>query len=442
MTPETFHWTYQIVGQIPGGAQGQADGFSTNPELALSDVQRHIKKLFPAAPAARFKLAVQRPDQALFEVHGGGEYNGMLAVTPISKQEMLEASLEVEEKRGLNKPVVYHNPRARQNWAFLIPVAERLAVAIITGLGAATWRKVSSMSIPERAAWLEKNSNRLLAMQTVGLSIGANKLMNMIPAVPEKRKAVWLQIATLMGDPGVQEAAQEAGKAVATAAAAPRAKNNFLGFGRSKEPALPALTFQEAAARGTAMEKQARSRFGLVGRGTTHFVVKAPSSSDRGPVWYFLDGVNVPEMDRASSWGVPKQYIDEKDPWLTVVSNIEAYGNPDAQSVVMLDTYADTISGPFNREDVWKLAKMGRTPPPVARRNPGDDFETAWHKAYMSRKALKAPDGRVLEPIVVDDDDGKRMEIAYYENGRLASISSLSGAWQVVPRPARKNRAR
>ena len=74
-------------------------------------------------------------------------------------------------------------------------------------------------------------------------------------------------------------------------------------------------------------------------------------------------------------------------------------------------------------------------PNPRLRRNTGLSFEQAWRKAYKSGQALRAPDGRVLMP-VVDDPTGE-MQIVYPETGRLASCSEadFDDIWLVIPRP-------
>ena len=67
--------------------------------------------------------------------------------------------------------------------------------------------------------------------------------------------------------------------------------------------------------------------------------------------------------------------------------------------------------------------------------NPKLSFEQAWAKAKAEKKALRAPDGRVLEPVVTDGLDGDLMDVAYYDTGRLASVAAFDGNWQVVPAP-------
>ena len=322
MNPVTFRWNLVLHARVPGGAHDSGEGLSPDPSSALSDVQKRIRNKFPSSPVARFRVREQLPDQVLFEIYGGTEYDGMLSITPVTMEDI---SLDIHSQLPAEgQSVVYHNPRAR---------------------------------------------------------------------------------------------------------------NNFFGFGaKSSEPALPAITFQEAASRGSGMEKQARSRFNIPLRTSLHFLVKAPALSGRKAVWYFVDSVAANTMDRASAWGSPQQYIDEKDPWMVVVTNLEAYGDPDAQAVVVLDTYADTISGPFSRADVWKMANMGRSPPPVVRRNPKLTFEQAWEQAYRSNQALKTPQGLIVRPVF---DESYGPWFADYATGRLLS-GFVDGAWEVVPPPAAK----
>ena len=69
------------------------------------------------------------------------------------------------------------------------------------------------------------------------------------------------------------------------------------------------------------------------------------------------------------------------------------------------------------------------------RMNPKLNFKQAWTKARVEKKALLSPDGRVLEPVLVDDDYGPAMNVAYYDTGRLAS-GSFDGNWEVVAAPS------
>jgi hypothetical protein len=69
------------------------------------------------------------------------------------------------------------------------------------------------------------------------------------------------------------------------------------------------------------------------------------------------------------------------------------------------------------------------------RLNPKLNFEQAWTKANAEKKALRAPDGRVLKPVITEGIDGDLMDVAYYETGRLASVASFDGFWEVVPAP-------
>jgi hypothetical protein len=84
--------------------------------------------------------------------------------------------------------------------------------------------------------------------------------------------------------------------------------------------------------------------------------------------------------------------------------------------------------------EAQRIAKdfLGVTTP---RRNPKLNFKQAWTKARAEKKALLSPDGRVLEPVLVDDDYGPAMNVAYYDTGRLAS-GSFDGNWEVVAAPS------
>ena len=241
MKPTSFLWAYQISGD----ALGEGEGISRSQEAALQDMTAHIRKDFPRSPQPRFLLMQQRPDQDLYYLYGETEYSGMASVSPITQQELMQLNVALS-------PAAEANPRARNNWAFLVPIATRLATAIVTGLGAATWSKLASMSIPDRAAWLEKNINRVMAVQSLGLSIGANKLMDKIPNVPALRKKAWLEIAMLMGDPSVQAAAKEAGKAVVAGTSSPK-----------RNPGLP---FKQAWKQAYASGQALKSPLGFVVR--------------------------------------------------------------------------------------------------------------------------------------------------------------------------------
>ena len=133
MKPLSFHWAYQLGGDV----LGEGAGLSRTPEAALQDISAHIQKDFPRSARPHILLVQQRPDQDLYHIYGGTEYEGMASVSPVTQRELMQISLALA-------PRAEANPRARDNWAFLIPIAEQLAVATVTSLGAATWSKLTA----------------------------------------------------------------------------------------------------------------------------------------------------------------------------------------------------------------------------------------------------------------------------------------------------------
>ena len=206
--PQMYLWAYQIV----GGAYNEADGVARSKDDAVRAIASDIRSNFPRSPKPELYVAGERSDQTLFEIRGGTEYVGMASVTPVTPKDYLQMSLA-----AFSGDAAEANPRARNNWAFLIPIAQQLGIAIATSLGAATWGKLSAMSVDDRAAWLEKAAVVSGAVSTAGVSLLINKLVNKIPLMAGGKKKMFLALSKTMGDPSVQAAAVAAGKAALAA---------------------------------------------------------------------------------------------------------------------------------------------------------------------------------------------------------------------------------
>ena len=203
-----YLWAYQIV----GGAYNEADGVARSKDDAVRAIASDIRSNFPRSPKPELYVAGERSDQTLFEIRGGTEYVGMASVTPVTPKDYLQMSLA-----AFSGDAAEANPRARNNWAFLIPIAQQLGIAIATSLGAATWGKLSAMSVDDRAAWLEKGAVVTGAVSTGGVGLLINKLVNKIPLMAGGKKKMFLALSKTMGDPSVQAAAVAAGKAALAA---------------------------------------------------------------------------------------------------------------------------------------------------------------------------------------------------------------------------------
>lgn len=97
-------------------------------------------------------------------------------------------------------PVAESNPAL----AAVGSIAAQVATSIVLNLGVDTWKKVTAMSVAERAVWLDRTAQKASWLTGVG------GLIYKHAPVGEMRHRAWLEISQAMSSPDVQHAVQDA----------------------------------------------------------------------------------------------------------------------------------------------------------------------------------------------------------------------------------------